>query len=404
MLTLNKSQESVRLSLIFKWVFCIAISSFVVLPKVSSVALIVCLLLALYGMCQGNMAFDGYDAFVVVALLAYPLLAVVSLALHGAVDSRNLDTLSRFLLVIPLYIYWRKHPPSIEDLIIPCAISGGLIGGLALYELNVKGMERPDAGLNAITFGQLAVLLLFFSVVLLYRHGGRFRLARVLLSFIGVIGALIAAVLSGSRGPLLALPFLGVLLLYLMPYYRKRVVYAFILFVLLLLLAYFAFDLDVLRVGDAVADLAAISMGNADNSIGVRTQVWHAAFQLFEQNPWFGVGHGQFSTVVGQHQQELGVSQFAVGYHAHNDYLQLLAEMGVLGLTSVLLLFVGTVFLVFKYTVARMPRACVLAVSICWLIFAMTQVQLGHQRVVAFELLVLVFCLALAKSPRRGAK
>lgn len=403
-IAIDTKKNSLLLTQIFNGMFYIAISCFVFLPQLSSIFLIACLLLALYHIFNKKNIFDTYDGFVIFALLAYPILSLVSLSLHGQIDARSFDTPSRFILVIPLYLYFIKHPVSSDNFMIPCAISGLFIGGLALYEFNMIGIERSNGGLNAITFGQLAVLQMFFSAVLLFRQHSTRKMIflRTCLAGLGILGALIAAVLSGSRGPLLALPFLSFLLLYLMPYYRKLVAYFFILFGLIIFITYVFFGQDILRLNDALADLVAMGMGNTNNSIGIRTQVWQAAVQLFKENPLFGIGYGEFSNVVTLRQKELAISQSAVGYHAHNDYLQLLAEMGVLGLISILFLFVGSVFLVFKRTTELLPRISVLAITVCWLIFGLTQVQLAHQRVVAFELIALVFCLALAKNTKKS--
>lgn len=400
-----KNKDSVHLTLAFKWVFYIAIALLIFLPKLASAALVICLLLSLYSIFQRKLELDIYDAFIIFSLLLYPFLSFISLALYGQIDARSLDTLSRFILVIPLYLYFIQRPINSDDFMIPCAISGVLIGGMALYEFKIINMARSDGGLNAITFGQLAVLLVFFSATLLFRQQSAQQTTslRAYLGTLGTLGALIAAVLSGSRGPLLALPFLGFLLLYLMPYYRKIVAYFLVLFISIILIFYVFFGQDILRIDEALTDLAAMGTGNTNNSIGIRTQVWHAALQLFKENPLFGIGYGEFSNTVKLKQQQLSISPSALGYHAHNDYLQLLAEMGLLGLSSILLLFIGSIFVVFKRTSEILPRASILAISICWLIFALTQVQLAHQRIIIFELIALVFCLALAKNIKKPA-
>lgn len=64
-----------------------------------------------------------------------------------------------------------------------------------------------------------------------------------------------------------------------------------------------------------------------------RAAHWYAAWRMFEQRPWLGVGTGQYATVypsvsLPRWQDPLG--------HAHNYYLNILAEGGLVGLVTYL--------------------------------------------------------------------
>ena len=80
-------------------------------------------------------------------------------------------------------------------------------------------------------------------------------------------------------------------------------------------------------------DLATIEITDSNFSTVERAAHWLAAWRMFEQSPWTGVGLGQYATVypevaVPRWQDPLG--------HAHNIYLNLLAENGIPGLLAFL--------------------------------------------------------------------
>lgn len=64
---------------------------------------------------------------------------------------------------------------------------------------------------------------------------------------------------------------------------------------------------------------------SGDVTLG-RTQYWLLAFQNFKRHPFIGIGWGQF--------EKLAMLMFKKEVDAHNVYLQLLCETGIVGFTS----------------------------------------------------------------------
>lgn len=64
-----------------------------------------------------------------------------------------------------------------------------------------------------------------------------------------------------------------------------------------------------------------------------RTYIYQVALKTFLANPLLGGGLGSFNASM---QQFLGPNQAGTTYKAHNEYLHILAEMGLLGLTALL--------------------------------------------------------------------
>ena len=74
---------------------------------------------------------------------------------------------------------------------------------------------------------------------------------------------------------------------------------------------------------------------SGDNTLG-RTQMWAIAFDLFLDNPLFGIGWGQF------------IHRNIHEWNAHNIYVQLLCETGIIGFTFFVCFFVYSLFSAWK--------------------------------------------------------
>ena len=69
-----------------------------------------------------------------------------------------------------------------------------------------------------------------------------------------------------------------------------------------------------------------------------RMLVWTSAFQMFKDNPIFGIGYGQYKNAyqnkyISPDAKEKGLE------HAHNNVLQMLATCGIVGAAAFLLLW-----------------------------------------------------------------
>jgi len=85
-------------------------------------------------------------------------------------------------------------------------------------------------------------------------------------------------------------------------------------------------------------DLALVEIDDANFAVIERLAHWEAAWRMFSRSPWIGVGIGQYPVVyptvsLARWQDPLG--------HAHNYYLHMLAEAGILGLLAYLGLLIA---------------------------------------------------------------
>ncbi|MCX5697321.1 MAG: O-antigen ligase family protein, partial [Candidatus Omnitrophica bacterium] len=85
---------------------------------------------------------------------------------------------------------------------------------------------------------------------------------------------------------------------------------------------------------------------------GDRVAMWDSAFNIFKEFPFFGVGPGNYSSYM---YKVIPVNLYKEGLrhlHAHDTFLEILAETGLFGLTSFLFIF----FTFFKHMLKRIKK------------------------------------------------
>ncbi len=98
---------------------------------------------------------------------------------------------------------------------------------------------------------------------------------------------------------------------------------------------------SVLLLGGDQELLRGIGLTSSDDISSGRLHFWKTTLQIFFHNPILGVGLNAFATAYPQYDSWNGNLRVE---NAHNDYLQVLAEMGVVGFVAI----VGFIFLLFK--------------------------------------------------------
>ncbi len=160
------------------------------------------------------------------------------------------------------------------------------------------------------------------------------------LLFVTAIGLMgVALILSGSRGGLAAL-------------------LAEIVFLVILTTQTKNYNQFVLKIGLSVALVAIIIVGAilvggessltrisetaaSDNVTSGRTEIWNVSLQIIKNNLPFGAGIGAYSVAFTPYDTFNGLMRVE---QAHNDYLQVLADAGIVGL----IIGAAFLFLLFK--------------------------------------------------------
>ncbi len=146
----------------------------------------------------------------------------------------------------------------------------------------------------------------------------------------------VAVLFSLSRGGALAMAGGSVFLLSVLAYCHEKRKQLLLISSFLVLVGAFVAWLGVGPVLDRLGTLAdPLAAGR------LRLAIWSGTIDMIAANPWSGTGPGTYIAAYSRYQKE-ELTAFAVS-HAHNDYLELTAEVGIPGLLSGLLC-IGVLF------------------------------------------------------------
>jgi O-antigen ligase len=237
--------------------------------------------------------------------------------------------------------------PQARSLALLFSVYGGVLAGFALLQgISSNGklywIRQPRMGgwiygpyVNHNHYAGIMEMLVPIPLIV--------SLTRMAKPKVRVLAGVAAAVmvgtifLSGSRGGMLAivteLAILAVLLVQQRRGVRTAVGIAVFVVIVLLLLTW-------LGGSELTRRIATIAPGQSELSTDVRANIDRDTLHMFLRKPFLGWGLGTFPIVYPEFRTFY--TNFFVN-EAHNDYLQLLVEMGILGLVS-LLWFVITVY------------------------------------------------------------
>ncbi len=313
-----------------------------------------------------------------------------SLAGFGYEGVKTLGSDARFMLFWPLVVgltYSGCRAPHTFAALGLCALAG-LIAVVIAYVKTGHLAVRAGGGINPIMFGNLALLA---GVTALVGSLYFFRLSRKNPAFLmlaaGVLGLTLAG-LSGTRSNLIALPFL---LLLLIPLLKPRLRIAAAAIIAALVVIALVFN------DRGYSTLEALAGGELEDSMTIRFELWHLAWNLFLQNPLSGAGLDGFTQAAAQASRNGTISSSILACctgHAHNDLLNLVATRGVAGFLSWAFLLgiplvVFSRYLFSKHIATAHLAAAGTMVPVGYLLFGLTEATLSRNLYLTFYLLAI---------------
>ena len=338
----GRSHRRQDVARVFAWLSGFSAPALLVVPKglgAFAMLMLVATLLALPDAWRGR---DARTPRALPLLLgtALAVLAVAALSMWGSgADLSALDNPSRALL-LPwcAWLAWSTRMRA-------TSLWYGALAGLALaFTISMAqaswGVERAGGEANPIVFANAVLTLLVVGVFCRPARNG-FPMQLLLAALVAL--AVVAVILSGSRG---VLPGLGLVLLMLLAGNEARhrgwrlgatgAALALLLAALWTvpwLSAQFRFD-------QLQADVAGYAQGQVDQPISARLALWSVAWDAFREAPFTGVGIEAFESRVDANLYCQGASRRFCGLeHAHNDVAQWAATMGIAGLAVLLALY-----------------------------------------------------------------
>lgn len=198
--------------------------------------------------------------------------------------------------------------------------------GLTLGILFGKGAKK-----NMRIFLVIAAVIMGMAIIFTGSRGG-------LISLLAVLGFIVAAnVLWGSRKAEAGVPISN---------FRRNLVLTASGIILIL----FVFGSVILLGGDESLVRGMGLHGDREDFSGGRTHFWQVALQIFSDYPILGAGLDTFGTAFTQYDTWNGINRVE---QAHNDYLQILADAGILGFACV----AAFIYLLFKYSLPTISKA-----------------------------------------------
>ncbi|MDR1006274.1 MAG: O-antigen ligase family protein [Bacteroidales bacterium] len=101
--------------------------------------------------------------------------------------------------------------------------------------------------------------------------------------------------------------------------------------------------------GKIIEHITSMSNISTDDSNVERINRWSCALRMFNQKPVFGFGAGTYQFKYAAYQKSWQITSISTDFgtlgNAHSEYLGSLAEMGVIGLVSIICIFGTTIFI-----------------------------------------------------------
>ena len=281
-------------------------------------------------------------AVAVLALMTLFLMDVVFRDASTTVLDRSGRLVLGFINGFFFYLILQRERNALYTLIVLLAaahastsIIGTILAGVDPYTLRLIAERLGGHAERAIPFAMMHMTSIGIVVLAMLDRVRKDRKYWLLGAVAGVLAAsLVANMIGGSRGPLLAMPLL---LLLAAAVLRTRLGPAWAVSLLIVGAVGFVAAAGVVFQRDprSLELLGAFLFGQwgdawIGSTAGIRLELWRLSLQVIPDALLFGHGHGAFSEVLLQHGL---VSPDAVilKYHPHNEYLNLLVQIGIVG-------------------------------------------------------------------------
>jgi O-antigen ligase len=368
---------------------------------------------------------------------------------------KAMDNPMRWILMLPIFFLLRRY--KLDWRLISIGLSFGVFiaVGIASYEVYFLGFSRAQGGMNLIiTFGQLMVvadMLLWVFMIFAWNNNNK---VLATLTLIASIVAFYGSLLSVTRGAWLVYLFMIMSLviftlkrsvfnkksLFSMPI-LLRIFLAFIVFFLVTQSSQYNVIKD--QTTDTIKYVSSQGKSNVWGSEGVRIDIYKTAIEIARNYP-FGVGTDNFRTggkaviildtienknsyievknennkvlihdnlmndIHKYHYLQSFNSDGSIRFtsrmgHAHNEWLNVLAENGIAGFILLTSLFVFPLFIFWKNLshnndLVGMYSYCGILLTISFAIFGQTQaIFSSHATLIFFIFFIYLFIAQIYK-------
>jgi O-antigen ligase len=339
--------------------------------------------------------FGAFHGFIVTFGLFCLISSIWAINANDAID-KGITIFEILICLTVFYWYYRKQDGV--DSLLKSVMWGGYV--VTFYTYLVTGVDNvisvlTIAGRLSSTFdninsiGMLAAITVIIALYYLMYEGFS-------LCFMFTVPAIILIIASGSRKALVILVF-GVLLLLSLKIISKQKVFGIIKICIFLFITYFiVLGLSSLKVFTGIGLrmqglLAAITgQGTIDHSAWLRQQYIKIGLQIFKNHPFLGIGMGNVHILNSINDTYL-----------HNNYIELLANGGIIGFTlyySIFIFFFKRIFAAKDSTDNK--AKIVITLMLCLLISDYGMVSYYSKNTLFYFLLFFLYTLKLPRKKR----
>lgn len=330
------------------------------------------------------------------------LLVTIPFVFRGTADlvplgASLLVLVSAGMAVIFLAGYRYISPIYFHICCLTAVVLAVLAGGL---EHLVTGIDRVGVGNNPIHYAALSVLLGFLAIPGVVATSSRLRFMFLL----GPLLALAAAVLSGSRGPLLATLMLSLVtaVIFVLWYSRDRALMGALVGVACIAIIAAAL-VGLVMPGRALSVFSAlghVASGGSGAIDQYRLAMYRTALSVLQSSPFYGIGFGQIMPLTVAANADL-VYMYSL-QDLHSDPANFSASAGVPGLLAYLLLVAAPVTL-WRRDQHRLNLTIILLAA-GQLSLGLTNTTFGILPQTMLYAAALGYCLAVSIALRQAAK
>lgn len=276
--------------------------------------------------------FDKYILFFLIA---------IAFSFIGSWNLSNSIHKFRKCFLTPVFLFYLVVDlnPDLKSIRNFLMIISTVFLGSVFYSLwqHYIGVQRVHSNLFVLEFGTILAMAIIYLVVYIFWYKTGYKKKFFLISLNIIL--LISLILTLARGAWVAL----IISVYvIMAIKDKKILIYFLVSCLLFLLVvpYFISDIYIDR-------FKSIFDTEHDKSNTTRLELWRGALLIYRDHWINGIGLDNFSEVIKMkpYYRESMISTS----HAHNNFLQVAAETGSIGLISFILLFIVIINQLYKY-------------------------------------------------------
>ena len=381
----------------------------IIIPS-SGYLILTVLILSLFGlMIQRQLKpIDKDEKIFLFSFIAYFLFSLINIYFFK-IDFRELDSVSRFVLVLPIFFYIRKSSLKANWIAYGFAFAVIVLGvGMISDKLMKITLFEFDKHLGMITL----YAAIFGIASLFFLNKDRSYLSIIIFSVAGFMGVT-SILLAGGRGVWIA-AILSIVILNLINQNNWNKLERYLIFFIFIFLFIVSFAIPnsetyhrTKQAYNGLTEFMVKDEGERDFSKGVsvmeRMEMWRAGSLIIKENPFTGVGLNNFKSNIEKLINEKKISPRIQKFkHPHGQFISAVVEKGILGLILLIFVIYSPFKVALKYIKNKrskelIPPIAILTTTLIYFFYSFTNGIFAHQNTTLFYALIISVGFALMK-------